>query len=55
MVLWSGFGAFTAAAQVQSLVWELRSHLKLLHAVAKKGKKKKKNWLGACVASPPMV
>ena len=25
-----------AVAQVQSLVWELRSHIKLLHVVAKK-------------------
>ena len=31
-----GLGAFTAVTQVQSLVWELRSHIKLLHAVAKK-------------------
>ena len=29
------------AAWVQSLAWELRSHIKLLHAVAKKKKKKK--------------
>ena len=29
-------------AEVQSLVWELRSHINLLHAVAKKKKKKKK-------------
>ena len=25
-----------AVAQVQSLVWELRSHIKLLHVIAKK-------------------
>ena len=31
-----GLGTFTAVTQVQSLVWELRSHIKLLHAVAKK-------------------
>ena len=35
-----GLGAFTAAVQVQSLVWELRSHIKLLHALAKKSKQK---------------
>ena len=27
---------FTAAAQVQSLAWELRPHFKVLHAVARK-------------------
>ena len=27
---------FTAVAQVQSLVWELRSYIKPLHALAKK-------------------
>ena len=30
-----GFGAFATEAQVQSLVWELRSHIKLLPIVAK--------------------
>ena len=34
VVAWLGFGAFTTAAQVQSLVWELRFHLK--HFWAKK-------------------
>ena len=29
-------GAFTTSAQVQSLVWELRSHMKPLQAVTKK-------------------
>ena len=29
-------GAFTDGAQVQALVWELRSHIKLLQAIAKK-------------------
>lgn len=32
---WSGFGAFTLVAQVQSLAWELRSHTKLRHMTAK--------------------
>ena len=36
VVQWLGLSAFTAMAWVQSLVWELRSHVKLLHAVAKK-------------------
>ena len=36
VVWWLGFSTFTAAAQVKSLVWELRSHFKLLHAAAKK-------------------
>ena len=31
VVQWLGFGAFTTVAQVQSLVWELRSHIKPLH------------------------
>lgn len=43
MVWWLGLGAFTAVALVQSLVWDLRSHIKLLQTVAKKGKEKKKN------------
>ena len=33
---WLGLGAFTAAAWVQSLVWELRSHIKLLQGPMKK-------------------
>ena len=40
MVKWLGLGALTTAAQVQSLVWELRSHSKVLHAKAKKKKKR---------------
>ena len=39
LVSWLGLGAFIAAAQVQSLVWELRSHIALLHAVAEEGRK----------------
>ena len=35
MVQWLGLGAFTAVAWVQSLVWELRSHIKLLRTTAK--------------------
>ena len=38
MVQWLGLGAFTAGAQVQSLIRELRSHK--LGSVAKKKKKK---------------
>jgi len=34
---------FTAVVQVQFLFWGLRSHIKLLHVVAKKRKEKKKN------------
>ena len=41
-VQWLGLGAFTARAQVQSLVQELRSGRPL---GAAKRKKKKKNWL----------
>ena len=33
---------FTAVAQVQSLVWELRSHIKLLRAIAIKTNKQEK-------------
>ena len=33
-------GTVTTEAQVQSLVWELRSHIKPVHASAKKEKKK---------------
>ena len=29
-----GFGDFTTVARVQSLVWELRSHVKPLHITA---------------------
>ena len=39
MVQWLGFGAFTAVAQVQSLVWELGFHIKPPHAVAQKQSK----------------
>jgi len=35
------FGAFTASAQVQSLVWQLRSHIRQLPARTKKRKKKR--------------
>lgn len=35
MVEWLGFGAFTAAAAVQSLLWEVRSYIWPLHASAK--------------------
>ena len=50
-----GFRAFITAAPVQSLIWELGSNVKLLHAVAKKRKKekkkKKKRTMGSfCVA-----
>lgn len=31
VVEWLGFGAFTPVAQVRSLVWETRSHIKPLH------------------------
>ena len=36
MAWWLGLGAFTTAAQVQSLIWELRPHIKPWHAKAKK-------------------
>ena len=36
MVYWLELGAFTSVAWVQSLVWELRAHIKLLHTVAKR-------------------
>ena len=40
VVLWLGLSsAFIAAGPVQSLVWELKSHIKLLLAEAKKKKK----------------
>ena len=39
VVWWLGFSAFTAVAWVQSLIWELRSHIKLLHAGQKNPKK----------------
>ena len=35
MAQWLGLGAFPATAQIQSLVWELRSHIKPLHVMAK--------------------
>jgi len=38
-----GLGTFTTAAWVQSVVWHLRSHIKLLHAVAKTKNKQTKN------------
>uniref|UniRef100_A0A8D0J2X9 Neuroguidin n=1 Tax=Sus scrofa TaxID=9823 RepID=A0A8D0J2X9_PIG len=37
-VWWLGFGAFTAAAQVQSLVWVLRFCFKLLEAATRKSR-----------------
>ena len=40
VVSWLGLSsAFIAAGPVQSLVWELKSHIKLLLAEAKKKKK----------------
>ena len=42
-VQWLGLGAFTAVAQVQSLVGELRSCK--LHGMARPKKKKKKSYL----------
>ena len=42
VVLWLGFGTLTTVAVKRSLVWELRSHIKPLHAAALKEKKKKK-------------
>lgn len=44
MVWCLALGTFTAAAWVPSLFWELRSHFKPLHAVARKKKKKKISW-----------
>ena len=41
-VEWLGFSTFTAVAWVQSLVQELRSHIKPRYAVAPNQKKKKK-------------
>ena len=35
-VQWLGLGTLTASAWGQSLVWELRSHIKPLHTTAKK-------------------
>ena len=46
MAYWLGFQAFTAVAQVQSLVGELRSHK--LCSSAKKKKKKKSNHIKEC-------
>ena len=34
VVEWLGLGAFSAAARIQSLAWELKSHFKLLPATA---------------------
>lgn len=45
-----GFCAFTTVAQVRPLVWELRAHIKTLHALTKK-KKKKKESLGSFPSS----
>ena len=42
MVQWLGFGAFSTVVQVQLLIWELRSHIKPLHAMAKKKKKRER-------------
>ena len=39
MVSWLGFSTFTSASLVQCLVWELKSHIKLLHATANKNRK----------------
>ena len=50
VVWWLGLSTFTATAwasipvgltRVQSLVWELRLHIKLLNAIATKTKQKK--------------
>ena len=40
MICRLGLHTFTTVALVQSLVWELRSHIKLLHTLAEKKKKK---------------
>lgn len=40
LVVRLGLSAFIAAAWIQSLVWELRSHIKPLHVAAKKKEKK---------------
>ena len=40
MAQWLGFSAFIAVAHVQSQVWDLRSHIKPLHATAKTNKQK---------------
>ena len=42
VILWLGLYAFIAVVWLQSLVWELGSHIKPLHTLAKKKKKKKK-------------
>ena len=36
VVQWLGFSAFTTVSWVQSLIWELRFHVKLPHTTAKK-------------------
>ena len=41
VVYWLEFGAFTTAAQVQSLVWELRPHIKVFQSIVKKEKMNK--------------
>ena len=45
MVWGVGPGAFTAAAQVQALAWELKSPIRLVHAGAKKEKNKTENFM----------
>ena len=40
MAQWGGHDAFTAVAPVQALLWDLRAHIKLLHAMAKKKEEK---------------
>lgn len=54
VVSWLGFGAFTAVAQVQSLVWELRSHIKPLHAMAEKKVGLKVKWMHLQFGAPPL-
>lgn len=39
-VYWLELSTLTSVACVQSLGWELRSHIKLLHTAARKKKKK---------------
>ena len=43
MVPWLGFATFTAVAEVQSLVGEMRSQQP--HSLDKKKKKQKRGWL----------
>ena len=42
MVSWLGFSTCTAVARVPSLVWEVRSHVKLLYTAAKTKRKNPK-------------